>query len=233
MIASLPLLPVRRLLQRPLFLAAGGLTGMATLYAIFGQVIPNTALAEPTVPTSFFSALYQVGRSTASSLTFGLLIVALWLGSFFAVWRRAGRRARVSLVLANLLFPTLVEMIALRGQILHGVRHVLWAYLFLIAWNLGLLAMVPMVKEPTPSPARWRAGLVAAACLLAAAWAWEGSRVARLLDGRNQLFLAMRGQSLERCAPPPEPLSTSVSSPTSPRHECSTSAASSTGGPWP
>jgi hypothetical protein len=197
-IASLPLVPVRRLLQRPLFLALGGLTGMATLYAIFGQVTPDTALAKRTLPVSFVAALYQVGRSTASSLTFGLLVVTLWLGSFLAAWRRAGRSARVSLVLANLLFPTLVEMIALRGQILHGVRHVLWAYLFLIAWNLGLLALTPRVNEPAPSPVRWRAGLAAAALLVAAAWAWEGSRVARLLASRNQLFLAMRGQSLER-----------------------------------
>jgi hypothetical protein len=195
--ACLPLLPLRRLLQRPLGLALGGLSGMALLYKLFGQVIPDTALAKRTVPEPFTSALYQVGRSTASSLSFGLLVAALWLGSLIAAWRRAGRRARISLLLANLLFPTLVALIALHGQILHGVRHVLWVYLFLIAWNLGLLHPGP-VKESPPAPARWRAGLAAAAFLAAAAWAWEGSRVARLLDGRSQLFLAMRGQSLER-----------------------------------
>lgn len=195
-LASLPLLPVRRLVQRPLFLAAGGLTGMAILYAVFGQVIPDTALAKQTVPTGFFAALYQVGRSTASSLTFGLLAVLLWLGSFLLAWKHTRGRATGSLLLANLLFPTLVASIAWRGQILHGVRHVLWAYLFLIAWNLSAIGATAGENARTRRALFPAVG--AAAILLAAAWTWEGTRVARLLDARNHLFLAMRSQSLER-----------------------------------
>jgi hypothetical protein len=195
-VASLPLLPVRSLVRRPLGLAAGGLSGLALLYALFGQVIPDTALAKQTVPMPFLSALYQVGRSTAASLSFGLLMVLLWAGSFLAALfetrRRAGRRTAASLLLANLLFPTLVALIAWRGQILQGVRHVLWAYLFPIAWNVETLEAAEAV------PRGRRVPLAAAAVLLAAAWSWEGVRVARLLDQRDRLFLAMRGWPLER-----------------------------------
>jgi hypothetical protein len=200
-LAALPLLPLRGLLRRPLCLAAGGLAALALVAALFGQVVPDTALAKQTVPVPFWSALYQVGRSTASALSFGLLLAALWTGSCVAAWRRAGRRAAASLLLANLLFPALVAVIALRGQILHGIRHVLWAYLFLIAWNLGLLTEPTGAPHPAAAPGRlrrWRAAAILAALLLAGVWAWEGARVARLLAGRSALFLAMRSGSLDR-----------------------------------
>jgi hypothetical protein len=197
-LGALPLLGPRRLLRQGAPLALGGLGGMAALLFVFGHVLADTAVAKRGVPMSFLEASFQVGRSTAASLTLGAGLAALWCCSLLLGLRGvADRRGRTALLSCNLLLPCLIAFIGVRGQILHGVRHVLWVYLFLISWNLVIAARS---GSPGPgsgkSPARgWK--IVAAAALLAF-WIFEGRHVASILGARGRILLAMRSEPLAR-----------------------------------
>jgi hypothetical protein len=191
---ALPLVSPRLWARRHLPLALGGLGSLALLRILFGHVLPDTAMAKRTAPVAFWEALYQVERSTLSSLTLGAGLTILWMFSLLQGLRVSDRRGRIALLTCNLLFPGLVALIATRGQILHGVRYLLWVYLFLIVWNLRVRARVPGRTELWP---RGRQSWIAGGALLVL-WIFEGRAVARVLEGRNQMFLAMRSDALER-----------------------------------
>jgi len=191
---ALPLVPPSLWARRHLPLALGGIGSLAALQILFGHVLPDTAMAKRTAPVSFWEALFQVERSTLSSLTLGAGLSILWLLSLLHGLRTADRRGRIALLTCNLLFPSLVALIAIRGQILHGVRYLLWVYLFLIAWNLCAQARFPGRAELWPRGLR----LWIVAGVLLVLWIFEGRAVARVLEARNEMFLAMRSDALHR-----------------------------------
>jgi hypothetical protein len=185
-------------LRRAVPLALGGLGGVATLQILFGHVLADTAAAKRGAPMSFLGAAFEVGRSTAASLTLGAGLAALWCGSLLLGLRVADRRGRIALLSCNLLFPCIVASIAVRGQILHGVRHVLWIYLLLISWNLAVLARSEAPDAPAGRPGGRRWPSMAAAALLAGLWIFEGRQVAAILATRGRMLLAMRSEPLAR-----------------------------------
>lgn len=193
-------LPLRQAARRLAPLAAGSLAGLGFLVLTLGHVLPDTALAKRTVPTPLVDTLVQVGRSTVASLSFGAGLVILWAVTLALGLRRGARSERMALLATNLLLPCVVTLIALRGQILHGVRHVLWIYLFLIAWNLGILGRIDR-RAPAAravSPGLFRTGLAAGTVVLLIAWSFEAPAVASILRSRAEIFDAMRGQPLGR-----------------------------------
>jgi hypothetical protein len=185
----------RSFLRLSVPLALGGLNSMAALELLFGHVLPDTAAAKRGTPMSFLEALFQVGRSTAASLTLGTGLAVLWCCSLLLGLRVADRRGRLALLSCNLLFPCIVASIAVRGQILHGVRHVLWVYLLLVSWNLTIAAR--SLSRP-PGKALGRGWKIVAAAALLALWIFEGRHVAATLGSRGRMLLAMRSEPLAR-----------------------------------
>ncbi len=194
-------LPGYRAIRRLVSLSLGGIASVSVLVLVFSHVLPDTAVAKRTVPIALWEAAFQVGRSTLASLSFGAGLALLWAVTLAVGLRRAAPSQRAALLAANLLFPCMIVLIAMRGQILHGVRHVLWIYLFLIAWNLRVLGRTAN-PEPTapPRPGLRRAALAAALAVLAALWSFEAPAVAAILRSRADIFDAMRGQRLDRLA---------------------------------
>ncbi|HEV7518629.1 MAG TPA: hypothetical protein VGR07_20225, partial [Thermoanaerobaculia bacterium] len=110
----------RHLARRHLPLALGGLASLALLVALFGHVLPDTALAKQAAPSTYAEAAMQVGRSTAASLTLGFGLALLWLATLLWGLLESDARGRSALALGNLLLPSTIAIIAWRGQILHG-----------------------------------------------------------------------------------------------------------------
>jgi hypothetical protein len=193
-------LSVRHAVRRLLPLALGGLAGLGLLLAVFGQLLPDTAIAKRTAPISLVEAVFQTGRSTAAALSFGIGLLGLWALTLAWGLKRGSQAERLALTATNLLLPSVVFLIAAHGQIIHGVRHLLWVYLFLIAWNLGILGRSQSRETgsgwPNPSAVRvgWASGLV----LLALAWSYETRAVATILESRSEVFRSMRSGGLER-----------------------------------
>lgn len=191
--------PLRPALRRLAPLALGGLTGVAALVLTFGHVLPDTAVAKRTAPIGLAEAAFQAGRSTLASLSFGSGLAALWAVTLAMGLRRATRRGRAALIAANALLPCVILLVAARGQILHGVRHLLWIYFFLISWNVCVLdrmAAVPSLGRRGAAP--WLG--LAAGLALFAAWVFEAPAVAKILQSRSEIFLAMRRQPLASLA---------------------------------
>ncbi len=194
------ILPSGQALRRLAPLALGGLTGLALLLLIFGHVLPDTAVAKQTASIPLGEALFQMGRSTLAALSLGGGAVLLWILLLALGLWRGSRAERWALLIANLLFPCVAVLIAARGQILHGVRHLLWIYLFLIAWNLRILSRMP---DGGPALARWGTavpgkGLAAGLMALGVLWSFEMPKVLAIQRDRSEILLDMRGQHLER-----------------------------------
>jgi hypothetical protein len=128
-------------------------------------------------------------------------LAVLWAATLALGFRRGAFPERIALLATNLLLPCVLTLIAVRGQILHGVRHVFWVYLFLIAWNLGILGRIgrQAPAAPTRLPSRFlRHGTATGLTVLLLAWCFETPAVAAILRSRAEIFEAMRGQALNR-----------------------------------
>jgi hypothetical protein len=170
---------------------AGGLLAAAFIVLTMHHLLPDTALAKSVGLGFWHSTLTMTAETFLSSLSFGLLLLALWLLS--AVPLLLLRRSILPVLLANSLFPALLAVSTLRGQAIQGVRYFAWALLFSIVWNLLELARLPVSVAP---PVRWMA--VALCVLYLLAMPFESHLFLRVFRQRAAAIEAMRAQHLER-----------------------------------
>ena len=187
-------------------LLAGAVTCALVVYVVFGQVLPDTAVAKSAVG-GVDDALRRLGSSTASSLTLGAGLSALWAVSAASAAHAAwtGRRGALALVAANAVIVVLFLGVAVRGQEVAGFRNVMWALLFMASWNIASSPQTVQIPERvrTALSLRGVAGkvvMLGALGLLAAAWAVEGHLVKRIVDDRSGAYADMRSQKLDRLA---------------------------------
>ena len=175
------LLLLQRDYARGLALAVGSAVSLGTIRLLMGYVLPDTALAK--VGLSFWIVIASTVHVIAASASFGLGLLLVWLVSACLATR--DRCA----VVANLAFPVLILLAALKGQQMQGVRYVFWALLFSTVWNL-----TGMESRPLPS-VRWR---VAVPLLFCIAWIAELPRALHIFRGRTQTLNVMRASPLNR-----------------------------------
>jgi hypothetical protein len=170
------------------WLRAGALclgSGLSLLFirVTMGHLLPDTALAKEGL--RFFDVLATTAHEIAATGSCGLGLLLLWAVSAVFAWRIDPR----STLIANLPFPVLVFLAAIKGQQMHGIRYVIWALLFSIVWNLLLSASV---SRPRP------VFLAAFACVLAVCWTVELPIVLRIDRGRAGTLNAMQQAHLDR-----------------------------------
>ena len=174
------------------------------VYAIFGQLLPDTAVAKSATGGDGLDALRRIGASTASSLTLGVGLVAVWaasmLSALHAAWPR--RNALLRLLVINAVIVVIALGVAVRGQEVAGFRNIVWGLLFMVSYNIAS-APATMLPEPVNGLLSWRTmtGRFVTLILIAwlvAAWAVEGYFVERIVRDRSQAFTDMRAQELDR-----------------------------------
>ena len=139
-------------------LLVGAVTCALVVYVVFGQVLPDTAVAKSAV-WGVDDALRRLGSSTASSLTLGAGLSALWAVSAASAAHAAwtGRRGALALVAANAVIVVLFLGVAVRGQEIAGFRNVIWALLFMTTWNVASIPQHdPDCRERSGARCRWR-----------------------------------------------------------------------------
>lgn len=185
------LMLLERQWMRAFAMALGSFVSLCTIWLTMGHILPDTALAKEGVP--FTEVLFSAAHTLGSTFSFGVGLLLLWAGTAAAAWRTpVTGTERKQLVVANLLFPSLILLAALKGQQMQGIRYVLWALLFATVWNLLTL----------PRPDRSRSTpLLAFAAVLAACWAFELPSALRIFHGRTATFERMEDAHLERLAP--------------------------------
>jgi hypothetical protein len=118
----------------------GGLTAAALIVGFMHSLLPDTAVAKSAGIISWRSSLIMTASVLESSFTFGSVLVLLWLLSFSVL---AARRFTFATLAANSLFPCVVLLAALRGQVIQGVRYLEWTVFFSVLWNVLQLAELP------------------------------------------------------------------------------------------
>jgi hypothetical protein len=173
----------RRQWLRAASLCAGSGLSLIFIRVTMGHLLPDTALAKEGL--GFFVVLATVVYEIAATCSCGFGLLLLWLVSAVAAWRVDRRSALV----ANLPFPVIVFLAAVKGQQIHSIRYLIWALLFSIVWNLLLTAAV---SRPRP------VFLAAFACVLALCWTIELPIVLRIDRGHSQNLFAMEHAHLDR-----------------------------------
>ena len=176
------------LLDRKDWLRAGSLCigsgiSLAFIRITMGHLLPDTAVAKEGLP--FFAVITTAAHEIAATLSFGLGAVVIWAMTAVLAWR-VDRR---STLICNLPFPVLVLLAAAKGQQIHGIRYLIWALLFSIAWNLLITAALPQ-RRPI--------FLTAFACALCICWVVELPIVLRVDRGRAESLRVMEQAHLDQ-----------------------------------
>jgi len=197
--ASLTLRPLR-VDRVAVSLALGSALGVASLYAIFGAVLPDTAIAKaaagpPSISTSI-ATLLDIAKAHAAASSLGVIVFSAWLYSAIRVIRHGTNRS-FSMIL-NATFPLIIAMIAIRHQAIQGYRYFVFMEFFLLAYNI---AVVDTEREPpkprVAQPHSWN--WVAAACLIVVWVCWQAMdfrRFSNMIESRAASFVKIRDANL-------------------------------------
>jgi hypothetical protein len=177
------LLIEQRLWLRAAALCVGSGLSLAFIRLTMGYLLPDTAVAKQGL--RFVGVLSVTTHEIVATASFGVGVMLVWLLSAALAWKVDRRSATI----CNLPFPTLVFLAALRGQQMHGVRYIIWALLFSIAWNL-------LATQSTSQ--RYPILLTVFACVLAACWTVELPAVLRVDRGRAENLYAMERGHLDQ-----------------------------------
>ena len=106
---------------------------------------------------------------------------------------------------ANAVIVVLFLGVAVRGQEVAGFRNVMWALLFMTAWNVASIPATIQLPGKIRRALSWRTlagrtAILGALGLLVTAWAVEGYFVKRIVDDRSRAYSDMRSQKLDRLA---------------------------------
>ncbi len=189
-------------------LGLGAMAALFWIWCMFGTVIPDTAIAKASGEAAPADSLVTILVSFAGGLSFGAGLFALWLAAFVAAWRWGrGRGFRLALVLPNLGLVLLWAVVAVRGQYLQGIRHLLPVIIFMTAANLAHASAALGARSPAMPTAwmtrirdgwrRWKGAALAGA---AAVLAFELVMFHDIVRHRTDALLDMRALNLARLA---------------------------------
>lgn len=124
-------------------LGAGAAVGLGVIYATFGRLLPDTAIAKSHTLAAFAplqAALISLGdvlRGHAAASSLGIIMLGAAGISAFAAARNARNRGFV--VVLNASFLLLVALIVWRQQAVQGYRYFVFIEFFLLAFNIAVL----------------------------------------------------------------------------------------------
>lgn len=198
-VASLTASSLHRLDPRAVALAGGSALGLSVIYAIFGSILPDTAIAKAHALTDMsrtsaaLTTLVDMGKAHAASSTLGIIVLFGVIGSFLLAMRAARHRRFVAVLNAG--FVLLLILIVWREQAIQGYRYFVFIEFFLFAFNISVLNVsresggfrIPYVARNRLNPV-WLA--TAAAVIF---FAWQAFDLHKL-----RTISAERGASFEK-----------------------------------
>lgn len=179
-------------------LATGGAVGLLLLWAVFGTILPDPALAKAAGAAMPAATLAGIATSLAGGMGFGIGLLALWLAGL-AANLRVSRAPRLVIVLPNLALVLLWCAVAARGQYVQGMRHILPPLVFMIAANAALIrGTEPRALMASFAPSgTWRHALTwSAAAAAGFAFMAELGKFETIVANRSAAFLEMRALDL-------------------------------------
>jgi len=173
-------------------LLLGGLLAMLVIVVKMHHLLPDTAKAKSDGVAHWQAAFGVTTQVLAGGLSFGVGIFAFWLLTLYLLLR-ASRLSPRTLV-ANLTFPILFSIAAIRGQQIQGARYFVWSFFFSALWNSLELTDFP-IKSEAKSPVLWPACCFLALALLALPF--EAKVMYPFLTDRATLVRSFQSHHLE------------------------------------
>jgi hypothetical protein len=174
----------------------GSLLAAAIIFHAMHALVPDTAIAKANDGASWLSTLGAILSVLVSSLSFGMLLFALWVLTCVAGIAYK-RRLSLPIVVANSLFPITAVLAAVRGQQVQGIRYFAWTLVFPILWNM--LELRSSTARPKRSTARaLRLATYGLAGLLIVLMPIESKLLYGVFRARAQSLEEFRAQHLER-----------------------------------
>ncbi|HOW51079.1 MAG TPA: hypothetical protein PLV42_03420 [bacterium] len=138
---------LKKSLGHPIVMVVGVVFAFIIIFLIFGQLLPDTAMAKSRLPSII--PLFSIAISLVAAGSFGVGLLLLWIATFLLAVRFEKKRGAddykgrlAYIVLINLSFPMLVLLSMAKGMIVHGIRHYVWALVFSLFVNLLLLQRI-------------------------------------------------------------------------------------------
>jgi hypothetical protein len=175
----------------------GGLIAASLILLVMHALLPDTAVAKSSGSIHWLGSLYMTASILVSSFTFGIFSLLLWLLSFAVL---AARRVTFAALVANSLFPCVVLLAALRGQIVQGIRYLEWTLFFSILWNILQLVEFPAQrfrKKDRFEPLIATAAAYALLALLVVAAPLEAHLLRPVFASRGDTLDRFRSEHLE------------------------------------
>ena len=127
-------------------LLVGGVLAVMLIRIKMHVFLPDTAVAKSRGMAVWHDVFISTLTALGASFSFGAGMLFLWLLTIFLLFR-VGRLSMASFF-ANLAFPVLFFIAALRGQSIPGARYLAWTFFFSILWNILELIAVPPDHSP-------------------------------------------------------------------------------------
>ncbi len=172
--------------------ALGGAAGAGLIVLTMHALLPDTALAKAFGAGAWRDTLHMAAVTLASSCSFGMGLLVLWLLSLLALLLLD--RLHVADLAGNLLFPAILGASAARGQAIQGIRYFGWTMFFPLLWNLLRLADLLPAHRPRLPERLLNASVILLLIALVPAFAWESGTFHRLFAGRGQALDRFRGE---------------------------------------
>ncbi len=183
----------RRMLTASLPLA-GGLAAALLVVWTMHALLPDTALAKAFGASAWDETIQMSAITIASSFSFGIGLLLLWLVSLMALTDL--QRVRPADLCANMLFPVVLLLSATRGQQIQGIRYFGWTLFFPLLWNLLRFRDAPP-RGARGTDSLLRFAVVLLVVLFAASSVWESRTFYRLFQGRGSALTQMRAGHLQ------------------------------------
>jgi hypothetical protein len=180
-------------------LGTGAALGLVAIYATFGSLLPDTAIAKAHALAAFTplqAAMITFGdvlKGHAAASSFGVLMLVA--GGISAVQAARHGRNRLFVIVLNAGFILLLALIVWREQAIQGYRYFVFIEFFLLAFNIAVLdetganadAPASVTESPRSSPrVAVLAGIIG---LVFIGWqAFDLSRLDTITAGRSASF---------------------------------------------
>jgi hypothetical protein len=188
----LNLVQFSRVLRASSHLFLGGVLALGLIRIEMHFFLPDTALAKSTGIPNLHNAIMATSAVLVGALTFGAGMFFCWILTFILLFR-VGSFSTTDL-LANLVFPILFALAALRGQQIQGYRYFAWTLVFSTMWNILAISRVLLNQQLSKQTIRSVCCFIA---ILVIALPFEAKVMYPVLKGRADLAKKFEGSHLD------------------------------------
>jgi hypothetical protein len=131
----------------------GGLLGACIIVLIFGNFLPDSAIAKQSQSGTLYvlKTLETIFTAHFAASFFGIGLLILWVTSLVFAYRTGQNNVRVFILVTNTGILLFILLLLITQQQIQGIRYFIFIEVFLIALNILCLPNVGQIFKPRKS----------------------------------------------------------------------------------